>query len=115
MTNKPTWGEQYEKEIVPEIRKSVVNYSRFANSNRNASYDAYEALTKGNSLVSDNHTADLQYKLKQFISTKLAEQKKEKEDKINNWAKTVEAFEWINGQPLFTQKQVFDLIDLIKQ
>ena len=52
---------------------------------------------------------------KQFILDLLAEQRKETEDKINNWAKTVEAFEWINGNPLFTQKQVFDLIDLLKQ
>lgn len=52
---------------------------------------------------------------KQFILDLLAEQRKETEDKINNWAKTVEAFEWINGKPLFTQKQVFDLIDLLKQ
>lgn len=77
MTNKE-WREEFEKNIAPEIRKAVAGYGKFIESgNIHLAEDMHDVASTGYSLVTNNHTYNLQIHIQNFIQSLLDKQKEE--------------------------------------
>lgn len=72
------WKEEFEKNIAPEIMKAVAGYGKFIESgNIHLAEDMYDVAHTGYSLVTNNHTYNLQIHLQNFIQSLLDKQKEE--------------------------------------